>query len=221
MTSFPRIAVFLSGSGRTLQNFQDRISDHTMPGTLVDVVSSNAGAYGLERARKAGLAHTVIDPRDHAGRDAFADAVYDRLSEKEIDLVLLAGYMVFFPTRPEWTSRVMNIHPALLPAFGGKGYHGMKVHRAVLEAGVTESGCTVHFVDDEYDHGPIIVQRRVPVRPGDTPEELAARVFTEELEAYPEAVRLFSEDRLRIVGDRVEITRMGKSRADRADQGQA
>ena len=206
MATFPRISVFLSGSGRTLQNFLEHIAAGTLPGALVDVVSSNAGAYGLERARKAGLPHAVIDPRDFESREAYAEKVHHRLRTSEADLVLLAGFMVFFPITPAWTGKVMNIHPALLPAFGGKGFYGDRVHRAVLEAGSGISGCTVHFVDDHYDHGPIILQRKVPVLPDDTPDSLASRVFQAELEALPEAVRLFAGQRLRLVGNRVEIT---------------
>jgi len=201
----PRIAVLLSGSGRTLQNFLERIQAGTMPGVLVDVISSHEKAYGLERARRAGLPHGVIDPREFPTPAAFRDRLHGRLREHETDLVLLAGYMVHFPMSSEWEGRVMNIHPALLPGVGGKGFYGMHVHRAVLASGATESGCTVHFVDDHYDHGPVIVQRRVAVRRDDSPEDLAARVFEQELEAYPEAVRLFAERRLRLAGDRVEI----------------
>ncbi len=205
MSTFPRISVFLSGSGRTLQNFLEHMAAGTLPGVLVDVVSSNPGAYGLERAQKAGLPHTVIDPRDFESLEAFAEKVHDRLRTLEADLVLLAGYMVFFPITPTWTGKVMNIHPALLPAFGGKGFYGDRVHRAVLEAGAETSGCTVHFVDDRYDHGPIILQHEVPVLSEDTPHSLASRVFQAELKAFPEAVRLFAEGRLRLVGNRVEI----------------
>ncbi|MBN2490762.1 MAG: phosphoribosylglycinamide formyltransferase [Planctomycetes bacterium] len=201
----PRIAVLLSGSGRTLQNFLDRIVAAAMPGRVVDVIASHSRAFGLERARRAGLPHAVIDPRAGGPPGAFRERLHGRLRDQGVDLVLLAGYLVRFPMSPEWAGRVMNIHPALLPGVGGQGFYGLRVHEAVLASGAAESGCTVHFVDDHYDHGPIILQRRVPVHPDDTPESLAARVFAEELAAYPEAVRLFAEGRLRLVGDRVVI----------------
>jgi formyltetrahydrofolate-dependent phosphoribosylglycinamide formyltransferase len=201
----PRISVLLSGSGRTLQNFVDRIAAGSMPGTIVDVISSRPDVYGLERARDAGLPHVVFDPREDPTSDAFRERMHARLEEQGAELVLLAGYLVHFPLTSDWRGKVMNIHPALLPDFGGKGFYGDRVHQAVLDAGVKESGCTVHFVDEHYDHGPVILQRRVPVMPGDSPHDLAARVFEQELEAYPEAVGLFAEGRLRLVGDRVEV----------------
>lgn len=200
-----RMAVLLSGGGRTLQNFLERIRRGELPARIVDVIASHGKAYGLVRAREAGLSHAVLDPRTFPEREAFAAALYDRLEAREVELVCLAGYTVLFPFREAWRGRVMNIHPALLPKFGGKGYYGRRVHAAVLAAGEKESGCTVHFVDAQYDHGPIILQKRVPVLPHDTPETLAARVFAAEKEAYPEAVGLFAAGRLRLVGERVEI----------------
>lgn len=201
----PRIAVLLSGGGRTLENFLERIRAGTMPGRIVDVIASHGKSFGLERAARAGLPHTVIDPRDFDTPGAFGGALHDRLRAHAPELVLLAGYMVRFPMAPALEGRVMNIHPALLPAYGGRGYYGDRVHEAVLAASETESGCTVHFVDDQYDHGPIILQRRVPVAPDDTPHDLAVRVFEEECEAYPEAVRLFAEGRLRLEGGKVTV----------------
>jgi phosphoribosylglycinamide formyltransferase 1 len=120
-------------------------------------------------------------------------------------LVCLAGFLQLLPIADDFLGRVMNVHPALLPAFGGKGYHGLRVHEAALEAGVKVSGCTVHFADNEYDHGPIILQRVVPVEEDDTPESLQARVFAQECEAYPEAITLFAQGRLRIEGRRVRV----------------
>lgn len=201
----PRIAVLLSGSGRTLQNFLERIDTGAMPGRIVDVIASHAKSFGIERAARASLPSTVIDPRTLGSADEFRERLLARFDQRGAELILLAGYMVHFPMAPALAGRVMNIHPALLPAFGGRGFYGERVHRAVLEAGVAETGCTVHFVDEHYDHGPIILQRRVPVLADDTPHTLAARVFAEECEAYPEAVRLFAEERLCIDHDRVAI----------------
>ncbi len=125
------------------------------------------------------------------------------IRQADADLVCLAGFLQLLRIPPDFENRVMNIHPALIPAFSGKGFHGLHVHRAVLEAGVKITGCTVHFADNEYDHGPIILQRAVAVADDDTPESLSARVFAQECAAYPEAIRLFAEGRLRIVGRRV------------------
>src|SRR5262249_13978637 len=124
-------------------------------------------------------------------------------------LVCMAGFLQLVQIPDDFAGRVMNIHPALIPAFCGKGFHGRHVHEAVLASGVRGSGCTVHFADNEYDHGPIILQRVVPVLDDDTPEGLAARVFEEECEAYPEAIRLFAEDRLRVEGRRVRVLPAG------------
>lgn len=183
-----RIAFLVSGTGRTLQNFVDRIADGRLDSVRICiVVSSKPDALAVERARRARIPVEVVRPCD-GEFDARVAAALDRA---EPDLVLMGGFLHLwrFPERYEW--RVMNIHPALLPKFGGKGMYGIRVHRAVLAAGERESGCTVHFVDHEYDHGPIILQRRVPVLPEDTPESLAERVFAAECEAYPEAVRMF------------------------------
>jgi folate-dependent phosphoribosylglycinamide formyltransferase PurN len=166
-------------------------------------ISSHEGAGGLELARRLGIPAAVVDYR-RAGA-SFSDEVTRALDEAGAELVLLGGFIRHwrFPLRYE--GRVMNIHPALLPAFGGKGFYGERVHRAVLAAGVKFSGCTVHYVTDEYDQGPIILQRVVPVVPGDTIESLAARVFAEECIAYPEAIRLHVEGRLAVAGGKVLI----------------
>lgn len=180
-----RLAFLISGTGRTLQNFIDR-----KVGEIVLVISSKPGVLGLERARKAGIPTLVIDPEDH-------EAIVRELDRVKADLVLLAGYLHLFKFPKRYYGKVLNIHPALLPKYGGKGFYGHRVHEAVLRAGEKESGCTVHFADLEYDHGPVILQKKVPVLPGDTPETLAERVFQAECEAYPEAVRLVAEGKVR------------------------
>ena len=159
----------------------------------------------LERARRRGIPAIAIPRRDHPDVDDFNDAIHAELERHQIGLIALLGFLSPFQTRGVWKGRVVNVHPALIPAFCGKGYYGRRVHEAVLESGVKVSGATVHFADDEYDHGPIILQRTVPVRFEDTPEELQERVFAEECRAYPEAIRLFGERRLRIEGRRVRI----------------
>ena len=201
MTSPIRLAVLISGSGTTLQNLIDRSDDGQLPARIGVVIASRADAGGLERARSANLPTVVVSPRS----TDFAEQVFGACRAAGIDLVCLAGFLHLLPVAPDFAGRVMNIHPSLIPSFCGRGYYGRRVHAAALEAGVKISGCTVHFADDVYDHGPIIVQRSVEVKDDDTPETLAARVFAAECEAYPEAIRLFAEGRLTIEGPRVRV----------------
>ena len=200
-----RVAVLISGGGTTLQNFIDRIADGRMRAEIALVISSNPKAFGVERARNAGLPTEIIRREEFDSVVSFSDAIFGRCRDANVDLVTLAGFLKLLTIPADFAGRVMNIHPALLPAFGGKGMYGHHVHEAVLESGVRVSGCTVHFVDDHFDHGLIILQRTVPVLDVDTPNSLAARVFAQECGAYPEAVRLFAARRLEIVGGRVRI----------------
>jgi len=200
-----RLAVLLSGSGRTLQNFIDRSAQGELKARVVRVISSRSDAYGLERARAAGIETAVVRRGDYDGVEAFSEAITRQLDACNPDLVAMAGFMCYYRVPDRYLGRVMNIHPALLPSFGGKGFYGERVHRAVLEHGCKVSGCTVHFADNLYDHGPIIVQRAVPVEEGDEVHSLADRVFEQELLAYPEAINLYAEGRLRIEGRRVSI----------------
>jgi phosphoribosylglycinamide formyltransferase-1 len=201
-----RLAVLLSGGGTTLQNLIDRIAAARLDARIVAVVSSSPSAFGLERAKKAGIPAIVVDRKSCASREEFSRKIFDVCRESAADLICMAGFLQLVQVPPEFLNRVLNIHPSLIPAFCGKGYHGLFVHRAALEAGVKVSGCTVHFADNEYDHGPIVSQRTVPVEDDDTPESLAARVFAAECEAYPEAIALFALGRLRIEGRRVKLT---------------
>ena len=205
MTRILNLAVLLSGSGRTLENVQQAILAGRLSARIVVVVSSKSEAYGLVRARQHGLDAVAVPRRDYPDLRAFNDAVNAVLARYPIDLVVLAGFLSLYQPPPALVGRVMNIHPALLPAFGGQGLYGDRVYRAVLEAGVKLSGCTVHFADACYDHGPIILQAAVPVYDDDTVEALAARVFAAECELYPQAIQLFAEDRLSIAGRRVRI----------------
>jgi phosphoribosylglycinamide formyltransferase-1 len=184
-----RLGVLLSGSGRTLQNLIDRISDGSLNARIEVVVSSNPEAFGLERARKAGIPTATVARKPFRDPESHSQEVTRALERHPLDLVILAGYIHLFLFPQKWAGRVLNIHPALLPEFGGKGFYGQKVHEAVLRKGAKESGCTVHFADHQYDHGGVILQRKVPVLPGDTPEMLAERVFQAECEAFPEAIR--------------------------------
>ena len=200
-----RLAVLLSGSGTTLQNLIDHIAAGKLHAIIVVVIGSRPDAYGLERAKQYGLEAICIPRRAYRHAQAY-DKELDRTLERYTpDLIVLAGYLHLFRFAPQYRGRVMNIHPALVPAFSGKGFYGLRVHQAVLEAGVKLTGCTVHFADEAYDHGPIIVQRAVPVLEHDTPHTLAQRVFVEECHAYPEAIQLFAEGRLQIEGRRVRI----------------
>lgn len=177
----PRLGVLLSGAGRTLQNLLDRIGDGRLRATVAGVASDRADALGLQRAMEHGLeARHLREPSE----------IWSWLLELDIDLVVLAGYLRLLPIVPEFAGRVLNIHPALLPKFGGQGMHGDRVHAAVLAAGETESGCTVHLCNQRYDEGRILLQARVPVLAADTPASLAARVFTAECEVYPAAIAL-------------------------------
>lgn len=198
-----RLAVLISGGGTTLQNLIDRISDRRLPAKIAVVISSRADAGGLERARHAGIPVAVVPRKEFSDLDRFNDALHAELERHAFDLIILSGFLSPFQLRGRYAGRVLNVHPALIPAFCGKGFYGDKVHRAVLEAGVKVSGCTIHFADDQYDNGPIILQRAVPVLDDDTPETLAARVHQLENELYPEAIRLWAEGRLEIIGRRV------------------
>ena len=188
-----RLAVLLSGGGRTLQNLVDHIADGRLDARIEVVVASNPRAGGVEKARAAGLECVVVDRRKYADDTAFSNAVTEVIDAHDFDFVALAGLTRKYLFPPRYNGRVLNIHPGLLPRYGGLGMYGHHVHEAVLAAGETESGCTVHIADLEYDHGPTVLQKRVPVLPGDTPETLAERVFEAECEAYPEAIALLGE----------------------------
>lgn len=199
------IAVLLSGGGTTLQNLVEHIAAGDLPARIVKVISNKAAARGIERAAAAGLDAEVVERRSFPDHAAFSERIFDACRTARAELVCLAGFLQLLRIPHDFTQRVMNIHPALLPAFGGKGMYGHHVHEAVLTYGAKVSGCTVHFADNEYDHGPIVLQRTVPVLDDDTTESLAARVFEQECIAYPEAIRLHAHGRLRFEGRRVRV----------------
>lgn len=176
-----RLAVLISGGGRTLVNLHDRIRDGTLPASIVLVIASRE-CPGAARARERGLRTMVVDGEIPSGR---LGAI---LRDAGVDWVVLAGYLKYVHVPPGFGGRVVNIHPALLPSFGGKGMYGRHVHEAVIRSGARESGCTVHVVDEQYDRGPILLQKRCPVLPDDTPDTLAARVFELETRALPQAL---------------------------------
>ncbi|MCC6424265.1 MAG: phosphoribosylglycinamide formyltransferase [Phycisphaerales bacterium] len=200
-----KLAVLLSGTGRTLQNLIDRIAAGTLNAQIAVVIGSRPGLVGLQRAADAKLMNFIADRRDFATAEEHGKQIFTLCDDVNVDLVCLAGWLCLLQVPEKYAGRVMNIHPALLPSFGGKGMYGRRVHQAVLDYGCKVSGCTVHFVDAEYDSGPVILQRTCEVLDDDTPDTLAHRVFEQETIAYPEAIGLFAQRRLQIVGRRVRV----------------
>ncbi len=200
-----RIAAMISCGGRTLINILDEIEAGELNATVELVIASRGEIAGVELAQTRGLDVRIVRQRDFANEDDMHDSISAALTDKRIDLVCLCGYLRWFRVDEQFVGRVMNIHPALLPDFGGQGMHGQVVHQAVLDSGRRYSGCTVHFVDEEYDHGPIILQRTCPILPDDDHGALAARVFAQECIAYPEAIRLFGSNRLSVNDGQVHI----------------
>lgn len=195
-----RIAALLSGGGTTVMNLLRKSESGEMKGRVALAMSSRGPCKKNERIFEAlykrGIPKEVVKPGDFEDTDSFSNRISEVLDGHDIDLVCLAGFLVFWRIPERWLGRVLNIHPALLPKFGGKGFWGRRVHEAVLASGEKESGCTVHFANNEYDAGPVILQKRVPVLDGDTPDTLAKRVFEKEKVAYPEAVNSFVEGRV-------------------------
>jgi phosphoribosylglycinamide formyltransferase 1 len=191
-----KIAVLISGGGTTLRNLIDKITAGQLRAELAVVVSSNAEAKGLRYAAAANIPAHIVKPQSSI--EDFSATVFQHCRVAGAELVVMAGWLKLVAIPSDFYHRVINIHPALIPLFCGKGMYGPAVHRAVLDSGATLSGCTVHFVDNQYDHGPIIAQRSVPVLDGDTPESLAARVFAAECELYPSVINLIADGDLKI-----------------------
>jgi len=200
-----RVVVLLSGGGRTLANLLRCREAGELPIDVVHVISTRKQIRGNDVVREAGIPLSLIPRRDYRTGEQFSDAVLAVIHAEAPDLVVMAGFLSKITIPDELDGRVMNIHPALLPLFGGQGHFGDHVHAAVLAAGMKVSGCTAHFVNNDYDAGPIIAQRCVPVLEDDDVDSLAARVFACECELYPSAIRLFVEGRLRIEGNRVRV----------------
>ncbi len=179
-----KIAVLLSGSGRTLDNFHSRIANGTLNAEIVVVVSNVASALGLEKAEKYGY------PAFHADDD---EQINEMLQQYDIDLIVLAGYLKLYSPPSNLKHATLNIHPALIPSFCGKGFYGHHVHEAVKAKGCTVSGCTVHFANEKYDDGPIVMQQCVELDEKDTPDDIAARVFSVECEVFPAAINLVDQ----------------------------
>jgi phosphoribosylglycinamide formyltransferase-1 len=200
-----RLGVLISGGGTTLMNILEYIKHGRLNAEIAIVISSRSTVAGVEKAKKAGLDVKIIRKKDFPDVDEFSKRIEEEFVAANVDLVVQGGWLCLWKIPQRYENRVMNIHPALLPSFGGQGMWGHYVHGAVLAAGCKISGCTVHFCTNEYDKGPIIVQRACEVKEGDTPDALAARVFEQECIAYPQAIRLFAEGRLNVQGGKVLI----------------
>ncbi len=201
----PRLAVMISGGGTTLVNLAERIADGRLAAEIAVVISSNPDADGIAHAHELDLPVETVK-YERTRREAFSRHITDVVRESAADLVCLAGFLRLWDFPAAYRNKVMNIHPGLLPAFGGTGMYGMRVHEAVIERGVKVTGCTVHFATSAaYDTGPIVLQKTVPVRFDDSPTDVQRRVFAAECEAYPEAIELFATERLRIADGRVQI----------------
>jgi len=187
------IAVLISGGGTTLKNLIDRKAQNTLAVDFRLVVSSNPKAKGLEYAQEASIPARVIRKKDFVDGQAHSDAMFEAIRESGAKLVVMGGYLEHLLIPDDFEKRVINIHPSLIPAFCGKGMYGLYVHQAAIEFGVKVSGCTVHFVDNQYDHGPILLQRTCQVLEGDTPEMLQKRVFELEREALPDAINKIAQ----------------------------
>ncbi|HBR68542.1 MAG TPA: phosphoribosylglycinamide formyltransferase [Rhodospirillaceae bacterium] len=186
------LAVFISGRGSNLQSLIDACQSADFPARISFVLSNRSDAYGLERARKAGIPTSVVLHRDYPTRETFEDAMMAELAKHPVDLICLAGFMRILTPHfiNRWPDKIINIHPSLLP-----DYKGLHTHERALADGKKEAGCTIHYVVPEMDSGPIIMQKRVPILPGDTPETLAARVLEQEHIAYPEVIRKLANKR--------------------------
>jgi len=188
MSTLLPIAVLISGGGTTLRNLIQKMQVESLPVDIRLVISSSAKAKGLEFANAAGIKSLVVEKKE-LNESEFSEAVFGPCRDARVRYVVMGGYLKHVLIPPDFEKRVINIHPALLPGFGGKGMYGLHVHEAVIAAGQKVSGCTVHFVDNVYDHGPVILQRKVEVKSWDTPQTLQARVFEAECDAYPDALR--------------------------------
>jgi phosphoribosylglycinamide formyltransferase 1 len=194
-----RIGAMISGGGTTVLNIQKEIDAGRLNAEIAIVISSRSKVIGVQRAKDAGLAVEIVRKKDFDGIERFSECIGEVLKKAQVDLVAQAGWLCLWQIPAEYENRVMNIHPALLPSFGGKGMWGHNVHEAVIRYGCKVSGCTVHFCTNQYDKGPIIIQRSCPVKEDDDAEALAKRVFEQECIAYPEAIRLFSQGRLSVI----------------------
>ncbi len=208
-----KLAVFASGRGSNFQSILDAVDRGELRLDIVLCLSDREGAGALERAEQHGVPTVVIHPRSFESEAAYTAAMIRALEAHAVNFIALAGYMKKIPgaITSTYRGRMVNVHPALLPAFGGQGMYGRRIHEAVIQYGVHWTGATVHVVDEEYDTGPVVLQEPVPVMPGDTADDVAARVLEVEHRIYPAALRLFAEDRIRFVGRRAVIEEFHES----------
>lgn len=206
-----KLAVCVSGGGTNLQAIIDAIDNGTITNTKIEVViSNNKNAYALERAKQHGIEAVCISPKEFDSREAFNQAFLEKLDSFQVDLVVLAGFLVVIPEImiKQYKNRIINIHPSLIPSFCGTGYYGLKVHEGALERGVKVTGATVHFVDEGTDTGPILLQKPVMIEQGDTPEVLQRRVMEQaEWKILPEAINLIANGKVKVTDGRVQIDR--------------
>ena len=200
-----KIAVLISGGGTTLKNLIERIDAQSLNAEIALVVSNNPKAGGLDFAAAASINSKVISHKDFEGRDAFSDAIFAALRESGAELIVMGGFLRQLSIPDDFENRIINIHPSLIPSFCGKGNYGSRVHQGVLDYGCKLTGCTVHFVDDDYDHGPIIAQASVAVEVGDDVKSLAARVFEAECELLPKVISQIAEGRVKVTGRTVSV----------------
>ena len=200
-----RLAVLLSGGGRTLNNIAESIQRGELNAEIAVVISSRPDAYGLVRAQNLQLPTQTVPRAAYKDDNEFSDVVWQNIHAASAQLIVLAGFLSLLVIPKDYRDKVINIHPALLPSFGGHRMYGRRVHEAVLDSGCKISGCTVHFADASYDTGPIIMQCTCPVLEDDTPETLAGRVFALECKAYPEAINLIASNRVAVEGRRTRV----------------
>ncbi|MCA9125889.1 MAG: phosphoribosylglycinamide formyltransferase [Planctomycetales bacterium] len=199
------IAVLLSGNGTTFENLQHWKLTQGLPIDFQLVISSRESARGLQLARENAIVNQVVRRRDFVTSAAHSEAIFSLCREHRAQLVVMAGYIEHLLIPSDFVHRVVNIHPSLIPAFCGQGFYGLKVHQAAIDYGVRLTGCTVHFVDNEYDHGPIIAQRMCPVLEADTAESLQQRVFDVERQLYPEAIAAIAAGNVQVAGRKVKV----------------
>ena len=200
-----RLAVCVSGGGTTLQNLIDLIKAGKLHASIVQVVASRPKIGAIPKAEAARIPLALASRSTSKTPEAFSNSVFNPIRQNKADLVILGGFLSLLQIPPDYQGKVINVHPSLIPAFCGRGFHGEAVHQAVVDTGVKVTGCTVHFADDTYDTGPIILQKTVPVLDDDTADSVATKVFQAECQAVPEAIRLYAEGRLRVDGRRVRV----------------
>ena len=200
-----KLSVLISGGGTTLRNLIDRQDSGSLDAEIVQVISNKPDAGGLAFATSAGIETTVVNHQDFESVASFSEAMFAEIRTADSDLVVMGGFLRHVLIPDDFQNRIINIHPSLIPAFCGKGMYGSKVHAGVIEYGCKLSGCTVHFVDDDYDHGPIIAQATVPVLPNDSANALAARVFEKECELLPQTINLLASGNVKLTGRVVRV----------------